>query len=119
MALSLSSIMIGSSRPKALAAFYETVLAKAPDMAEDGWYGWSLGGCFLMIGRHSEVKGKAKEPQRLMLNFQSRTARKDAARIKAAGAKVIKDLYQMEGAWIATFADPDGNFFQVMSPWKG
>jgi len=24
----------------------------------------------------------------------------------------------LEGGWIATFADPDGNYFQLMSPWE-
>ena len=40
------------------------------------------------------------------------------ARIKKLGAKVIKEPYEMEKMWIATFADPDGNYFQLMSPWK-
>jgi predicted enzyme related to lactoylglutathione lyase len=22
------------------------------------------------------------------------------------------------GGWIATFADPDGNYFQLMTPWE-
>ena len=38
-------------------------------------------------------------------------------RIKAAGAEVVKEPYEIEGMWIATFADPDGNYFQLMSPW--
>ena len=39
-------------------------------------------------------------------------------RIKAAGATVIKEPYEMGDAWIATLADPDGNYFQLMSPWE-
>jgi predicted enzyme related to lactoylglutathione lyase len=29
---------------------------------------------------------------------------------------VIKEPYEMEGGWIATLADPDGNYFQLVSP---
>ena len=40
---------------------------------------------------------------------------------KNTGANVVKELYEMEGMqgmWIATFADPDGNYFQLMTPWE-
>jgi len=35
------------------------------------------------------------------------------------GAVSIKEPYEIEGMWIATLADPDGNYFQLMNPWKG
>jgi predicted enzyme related to lactoylglutathione lyase len=108
--------MIGSAQPKVLADFYTKVLGK-PEWAEDGWYGWKVGDTQFTIGEHSEVKGKAKEPQRVILNFESKQPKAQYQRIKELGATVIKELYQMEGMWIATFADPDGNYFQVMSPW--
>jgi predicted enzyme related to lactoylglutathione lyase len=43
----------------------------------------------------------------------------DFERFKAAGATVIREPYDFEeapGSWIATFADPDDNYFQLMSP---
>jgi len=115
--LRLGTIMIGSANPKGLGQFYEKVLGR-PDWTSDGWYGWKAGNAYFMIGEHSEVKGKAKEPQRLILNFESRTYKKEYERIKGLGAKVVKELYEMEGGSIATFADPDGNYFQVTSPWE-
>jgi predicted enzyme related to lactoylglutathione lyase len=115
--LNLSSIMIGSENPKALAEFYEKVFGRPADWAEDGWYSWKVGDTYLSIGEHSEVKGKAKEPQRLILNFESEKVKEEFARIKKLGSTVIKKPYEVEGAWIATFADPDGNYFQLMSPW--
>jgi predicted enzyme related to lactoylglutathione lyase len=116
--LNLNSIMIGTTRPKVLADFYEKVFGKPPEWAEDGWYGWQAGSTNLMIGKHSEVKGKAAEPQRIILNFEAKQVKREYERIKAAGAKVIQELYELEGARMATFADPDGNYFQVMSPWE-
>lgn len=115
--LNLNSIMIGSSNPKALAEFYEKALGKPADWSDEDWYGWRVGDCFLNIGSHSEVKGKAKEPQRLIINLETAEVKEEFERIKNIGAKIIKEPYEMDGMWIATFADPDGNYFQLMSPW--
>ena len=40
-------------------------------------------------------------------------------RFKAAGATVVREPYNFEEApeaWIATFSDPDDNYFQLVSP---
>ncbi len=116
--LNLNSIMIGSMQPKVLAEFYERVFGKPADWAEDGWCGWQVGSTHLVIGEHSEVKGKAKEPQRMLINFETEKVREEFERIRDLGAEVIKEPYEMENSWIATFADPDGNYFQLMSPMK-
>jgi len=116
--LNLNSIMIGSQDSKALAKFYEKVFGKRADMEDGGWYGWQVGSCFFNIGEHSEVDGRAKEPQRVIVNFETKEVKKEFERIKGLGAKVIKEPYEMGGAWIATFADPDGNYFQLMTPWE-
>lgn len=118
MTLNLNSIMLGTSDPKALSDFYEKVLDKKPDMVEEGWYGFSVGSCFLTIGAHSEVVGSAKEPQRIIFNFETTEVKEEFERIKATGATVVKEPYELGGAWIATFADPDGNYFQLLPPWE-
>jgi len=110
--------MIGSSHPKVLASFYEKVFGKKADMQEEEWAGWSVGNTFFSVGPHSEVKGKAKEPARVMFNLETKEVKAEFARIKKIGATVIKEPYEMQGAWIATFADPDGNYFQLMTPWE-
>jgi predicted enzyme related to lactoylglutathione lyase len=119
--LNVSSIMIGSSRPKELAEFYEKVFGKKPDMTDGSWFGWQSGTFFFNIGEHSEVKEQAQEPQRVIFNLETKEVKEEFERIKdIPGAKVIKEPYTMEG-WegvlIATFADPDGNYFQLMPPW--
>lgn len=116
--LNLNSIMLGTLKPKELAEFYEKVLDKKPDWEDGGWYGWQFGSFSLTIGEHSEVKGKAKEPQRIILNLETKEVKQEFARIKKAGAKVIAEPYEMGGGWIATFADLDGNYFQLVTPWK-
>lgn len=111
--------MIGSSQPKELASFYKKVFEKAPDMEEGNWAGWQLGNGFFSVGEHSEVKGKSGEPARILFNLETTEVKSEFKRIYALGAAVIKEPYEMGSSWVATFADPDGNYFQLMSPWKG
>ncbi len=114
--------MLGTEDPKALAGFYEKVLEKKPDMEEGGWYGFSTSSCFLTIGSHDKVKGQSEKPERIIMNFETKEVKQEFERIKALGATVITAPYQMgedeKSAWIATFADPDGNYFQLMTPWE-
>lgn len=121
--MNLNNIMLSTSNPKILGDFYEKVFNRKPDMGEgEGWYGWKVGDGFLGIGEHSEVHGQAKEPQRIILNFEVQDIENEFKRIKnIEEIKVEKELYEMEGMkgmWIATFSDPDGNYFQLMSPWE-
>ena len=110
--------MIGSSDPKALADFYGKVLEKKPDMAEDGWYGYATESCFLTIGMHDKVKGKSTNPERIILNFETKAVKEEFVRLKEMGVTVVAEPYDMGGAWIATLADPEGNYFQLMTPWE-
>jgi predicted enzyme related to lactoylglutathione lyase len=36
--------------------------------------------------------------------------------LRASGATVIREPYQIDGGWIATLAGPDGNYFQWVTP---
>ena len=116
--LNLNSIMIGTKQPKVLAAFYEKVLGKPADMVDDknGFFGWKAGTSYLAVLDHSEMAGRTKDPGRVMINFETLQVKEEFQRIKALGGKVIKEPYEMEGGWIATLADPDGNYFQLVSP---
>lgn len=116
--LNLSSIMIGSTNVKVMADFYEKVFQKAPDMNEGGYFGWSVGKTFFTVGEHSEMKGQTKDPGRIMFNFETEEVKEEFERIKTIGATIVKEPYEMGGAWIATLADPDGNYFQIMTPWE-
>lgn len=117
--LNLNSIMIGSENPKALVEFYEKVVGKKPDMVDKDWGGFVIGSCFLGIGPHDKVHGKATNPERIMFNLETTDVKGEFERIKtASSATVIAEPYDMGNSmWGATFADPDGNYFQLMSPW--
>ena len=116
--LNLNSIMVGTMQPQVMADFYEKVFARKADMVEGAWHGWSVGNTFFSVGEHSEMKGNAKDPGRIMFNFETKEVREEFSRIQKLGATVIKEPYQMSDAWIATLADPDGNYFQLMTPWE-
>ncbi|MEN9327995.1 MAG: hypothetical protein RI947_803 [Candidatus Parcubacteria bacterium] len=116
--INLNSIMVGTMQPKVLADFYQKIFDKPADMSEGGWHGWKVGNCFFSVGEHSEMKGKAKDPGRLMFNLETKEVKEEFERMKSAGATVVKEPYEMQGAWIATLADPDGNYFQLMTPWE-
>ncbi|HEY3072980.1 MAG TPA: hypothetical protein VGJ46_09185, partial [Candidatus Limnocylindrales bacterium] len=65
------------------------------------------------------VKGRNAQPGRIIWNIESPDVKGDFERFKAAGATVVREPYSFEGApeaWIATFSDPDDNYFQLVSP---
>ncbi len=116
--LNLNSVMIGTKQPKVLATFYEKILGKPADMVdkESGFWGWQAGSSYLSVLEHSEMGGKTKDPGRVLLNFETSQVKEEFERIKALGGAVIKAPYEMGGGWIATLADPDGNYFQLVTP---
>lgn len=112
--------MVGTMQPKVMADFYEKVFEKKPDMTEGNWSGWQVSSSFFSVGEHSEMIGKTKDAGRVMFNLETEQVKEEFERIsKIDGIIVVKEPYDMDGSmWIATFADPDGNYFQLMSPWK-
>ncbi len=70
------------------------------------------GKTFVPSGKHDNIKGKTKEPEMIV--------KEEFGRIKKSGAKVAAKPYKMGESEmrIATFADPDGNYFQPVTPRK-
>jgi len=116
--LNLNSFLLSSSHPQVLVDFYQKVIGEPADMSDGGYTGWLVGSGFLTIGPHSEIQGMAKDPARIIFNFETETVKEEFDRIKKLGATVIKEPYDMGGMWIATLADPDGNYFQLLTPWE-
>ena len=116
--MNLMGILIGSEDPKRLTDYY-TKLLGAPGMEEDVYTGWQLGSAWLTVGPHDQVKGQNDQPGRVIWSMESADVQGDSERFKAAGATVVQEPYHPGGAqemWIATFSDPDDNYFQLMSP---
>jgi predicted enzyme related to lactoylglutathione lyase len=116
--MDFNSILIGSEDPARLAGYYEKLFGK-PTWDDGGYTTWLLGGGAVSVGPHSEVHGTNSQPGRLIWNIESNDVQGDFERFKAAGATVVREPYGFEeapGSLIATFADPDGNYFQLMTP---
>lgn len=116
--MNFSSILIGSADPQGLVDYY-TKLFGEPTMSDGGYTGWLIGSGFLSVGPHDEVSGKNSQPGRLIWNIDAPDVRAEFARMKTAGAIVIREPYTFDNSpeyWIATLADPDNNYFQLVTP---
>jgi predicted enzyme related to lactoylglutathione lyase len=115
--VNLNSILIGSENPKALAAYYTKIFGP-PGWDEGGFTGWQIGDGSVTVGEHDQVKGKNADPGRVLWNIETPDVKSEFDRLKEAGATVVQEPYQPGGGpmWVATFSDPDNNYFQLMSP---
>ena len=118
--MNLNGVLIGTDNPQRLREYYTRLLGK-PSWDEGGYFGWQIGNGTVMIGPHDQVKGKNDAPGRVIWNIETADVPGEFAKLKAAGATVVKEPYQMGDApgqnmWITTLADPDNNYFQLVSP---
>ena len=116
--MNFNSILIGSEDPQRLVDYY-TKLFGEPTMSDGGYTGWLIGSGFVTVGPHDEVKSKNAHPGRLIWNIETADVAGEFAKLKEAGAIVVREPYSFEGypdSWIATLADPDDNYFQLMTP---
>jgi predicted enzyme related to lactoylglutathione lyase len=116
--MNFNGMLIGSEDPKRLIDYYTKLLGE-PSYADESYSTWEIGSGSISIGPHSEVHGKNAAPGRIIWNIESDDVQGDFDRFKAAGALVIREPYSFEGmpdTWIATLADPDDNYFQLISP---
>lgn len=122
MIKSLESLTLFTQSAKKLAAFYRDVVGLKVDyeaeMGENGEevYGFKIGkGAEFAVIDHSKVKGKNKQPERIIFNLEVDDIKKEAARLKKAKVKLIANTYHVEGyGYITTFADVDNNYFQLV-----
>lgn len=117
----LEALNLFTANAKRLAAFYRDKVGLKVSfegmMGEnEEIYELKLGkGPNLYIIDHSKVKGKNKNPDRIIFNMEVDDIKKEVARLKRAKVKQIQPTYHVEGyGWISTFADVDGNYFQFV-----
>jgi predicted enzyme related to lactoylglutathione lyase len=116
--MNLNGVLIGSEDPQGLASYY-TKLFGEPGFNSEGFQGWQLGAGWLVVGLHDQVKGKNASPGRVIWNLETADVKGEFDRLKEAGATVVQEPYQPGPApegLIATFSDPDDNYFQLISP---
>jgi len=116
--MNLNGIMIGTEDAPKLAAFY-TKMFGDPAWDEGGYTGWQIGTGGLMIGPHDQVKGTNPAPGRLMWGIETEDVQAEFERLRDAGAEVVAEPYKPRDdneMLVATLSDPDGNYFQLVSP---
>jgi predicted enzyme related to lactoylglutathione lyase len=119
--MNLNSVMIGTEDPKGLVEYY-TKLFGEPDGAEGDYTWWQIGSGGFTVAYHDQIHGKNQHPGRVLWNIESPNVKGDFDRLVAAGARVVQEPYvpgqAPDGteAWVATLADPDDNYFQLVSP---
>ena len=106
-------ININSEQPEALREWYADVLELTPAAFPGGAF--DVGGAQLIFDGHSEVHGKAAEPQRVLINFFVDDLAAERERLLAKGVEFIREPEREEwGGLITTFLDPDGNYLQFI-----
>jgi predicted enzyme related to lactoylglutathione lyase len=116
--MNLNSILIGSEDPDRLVAYYSKLFGD-PTWNDGGYAGWLIGQGAVTVGPHDQVHGRNSEPGRVIWNIETSDVQGEYERYKGAGASVVLEPYTPQGVddgSICTFEDPDGNYFQLMSP---
>ena len=116
--MDFNSILIGSDDSARLVDYYTKIFGP-PSMADGDYTGWLIGSGFVTIGPHSDVHGRNVAPGRLIWNIETSDVAGEFERLQATGAIVVAKPYAFEdapGSLIATLADPDDNYFQLVSP---
>ncbi len=117
--LNFGSVLIFSEDPKRLADFYQKILQKKPDWSEGGYYGFKAGNGLIIFGPHDKVHGRNANPERVLFNFEIKDVKGEFERIRKLGAPVVAEPYGPDEdakMTIATFSDPDNNYFQLVTP---
>jgi predicted enzyme related to lactoylglutathione lyase len=107
-------INLTSDQPERLSAFYRDVvqLPKAEGMGDNSYM---AGGAVIGIDSHSEIKGRAREPQRILIDFFVDDLKSEQSRLEGSGVKFIRTAgKEYWGGVISTFHDPDGNICQLI-----
>jgi predicted enzyme related to lactoylglutathione lyase len=108
------ALMRHSADPERLKDFMRNVVGLSDDHPELG-NPFIAGGTSIYIGAHSDVTGPSKEPARALINFFVGDLAAEQKRIEEHGVKFIRSAGREPwGGIISTFADPDGNYLQLI-----
>jgi predicted enzyme related to lactoylglutathione lyase len=114
MAITSFNVNVTSENAEGLRTFYRDVIGLKP-VPEYGEGAFDAAGTMFFIDGHSETKGAAKEPQRVLINFFVDDLAGEQKRLAGKGVKFIRDAGKEEwGGTISTFLDPDGNYCQLI-----
>jgi hypothetical protein len=111
---SLASILLASSAPERLHAWYVAALEPTEDTAVDQYRVLKFGPVYVLIDSRDDVGDRNPEPGRIILNFDVADARAVAQRMADLGTSWLAELEDRDGSLFATGVDPDGNYVQIV-----
>jgi predicted enzyme related to lactoylglutathione lyase len=107
-------INLTSENPDRLRAFYRDTIGLVPN-PDVGDAMAVMPGVNIAIDGHSDTHGMAREPQRVLIDFFVEDVAAEEARLKSKGVQFIREQgVEWWGGVISTFADPDGNYCQII-----
>ena len=111
----IAGVIIWTANAEQLARFYRDILDMAPISQRDGFMAFQFGELRLTITNHSEVKGEAKDPLRIMVNLAVDDIHSAYQRLLGKGVEFLREPEKERwGGYVATFKDPDGNVLQLL-----
>lgn len=107
----IDSFVLGSKNAKKLEAFYQKTVGVKFQFEGEMGKGKSV---FNATWKNSsDFMVMDQKPARQMITFEVDNIEKEFKRMKKTGVKVVTPIYHIEGyGQVATFQDPDGNYFQ-------
>jgi predicted enzyme related to lactoylglutathione lyase len=117
--IQFAALHITTDRPERLGVFYQGLFGQEPAWSSAEVTGFMLGAFRLEVAKHEGVSGANDQPERLFFDLLVEDVPAGVTRGVALGATVVQAPYRFEDdalrMVIATLADPDGNYFQLVS----
>jgi predicted enzyme related to lactoylglutathione lyase len=110
----LDSMLLASTDPDRLHAWYVAALEPEEDTKVDQYRILRFGGFNLVIDSRADIAERNPEPARVIVNFDVPDARAIVARMDDLGTTWVAELEDRDGSLFATATDPDGNYVQVI-----
>jgi hypothetical protein len=106
----LGSILLASTDPDRLRAWYEQAFDATPN--PDGFL--QFGEVAVLVDRRDDVAERTVEPGRVILNFRVDDIHATAAHLNSLGVTWLGEVDLRGDLWFGTLLDPDGNCIQVI-----
>ncbi|MFL2645119.1 MAG: VOC family protein [Dehalococcoidia bacterium] len=108
-------VVIWTDNMTEMVSFYRDTLQLPVHSYRPSFVSFEFGIFRLNIGEHSEIKGPAKDPLRVMLHLSVEDIHYWHDRLNSLGVEFIR-IPEKEswGGMVATLKDPDGNVLQLL-----
>ena len=117
--IKIVSLHINSDRPAEMGNFYKGLFGLEPAWESEEITGFMVGDFRLEIAKHDQVSGQNSAPARIFFDLMVEDVYAEFERIMALGATAVQEPYSFADEEmkmvIATLADIDGNYFQLVA----